>query len=99
MNRHLLILGIALFSFNVFAASCPNGYTQIGTQQEETETAIIIHPVCKLKTPNAYIQYCQEQNRIEVKLCNYPKKTTEAFRQCLAKVRNDFDACMQASGN
>jgi hypothetical protein len=41
---------------------------------------------------------CKQQNRAEVKLCNYPEKEPQALRECLATARNNFDACKQACG-
>jgi len=38
-------LGV-FFSAPAQAEGCPLGYTQVGTQKEETATAIITHPVC-----------------------------------------------------
>jgi len=45
---------------------------------------------------NACVQLCQEKNRIEVNLCNYPKKELPALTACLATARSNFDACRQA---
>jgi len=52
----------------------------------------------KAVSDNAIMQLCKEENRIGVKLCNYPEKEPQELRKCLADVRNKFDACMQASG-
>lgn len=47
---------------------------------------------------NACVQVCQQKNRQDVSKCNYPQKEPPAHRQCLATVKNNFDACMQACG-
>lgn len=52
----------------------------------------------KSTSGNACMQYCKDENRTAVKLCNYPEKEPQEVRQCLATARNNFDACMQACG-
>jgi len=52
----------------------------------------------KATSDNACMQYCKDENRTAVKLCNYPEKEPQELRQCLAAARNNFDACKQACG-
>lgn len=47
---------------------------------------------------NACVEMCKEQNRRAVKLCNYPEKEPKELRECLERVRANFDACMQPCG-
>ncbi len=47
---------------------------------------------------NLAAETCKANNRSEVRACNYPKRTVEATRLCLQQARQNFDACMQASG-
>jgi hypothetical protein len=44
---------------------------------------------------NACVQVCQQKNRRDVQICNYPAKEPQALKECLATVRSNFDACMQ----
>ena len=49
-------------------------------------------------SPNANVALCQEQNRNDVRWCNYPKREVQATRECLQQARQNFDSCMQSSG-
>jgi hypothetical protein len=55
--------------------------------------------VAAVYAASACMQVCQEKNRAEVQLCNYPEKETAALRECLDTARKNFDACKQACGN
>jgi hypothetical protein len=47
---------------------------------------------------DACMDVCKQQNRADVRACNYPEKEPQALRECLATARNNFDACKQACG-
>lgn len=52
----------------------------------------------KATSDDSCMQLCKDQNRIAVKLCNYPEKEPQELRKCLAEARNTFDSCKQACG-
>jgi len=74
MRSRLALASIALgilagVPTHVQAGGCPPGTVQVGEQREETETAIIIHPVCKRAeakpatlTPAAH--FCKMKERV-----------------------------------
>ncbi len=47
---------------------------------------------------NLNVEICKANNRREVQACNYPKRETQATRECLADARSHFDSCMQDIG-
>jgi len=47
--------------------------------------------------PNAAVEFCQQQNRNDVRWCNYPKREVQETRECLQRARQKFDACMQGA--
>lgn len=50
------------------------------------------------KSPNAFCQTCQANNRAEVWSCRNPERTVEATRQCLATAKSNFDSCWSNYG-
>lgn len=101
-NNIWLLLAVfsILISLNNFASAqtvdpCQYGCPKSGCPQCPDEGGPINS---KATTDNACMQYCKDQNRTAVKLCNYPEKEPQELRQCLAAARNNFDACKQACG-
>jgi hypothetical protein len=70
----------------------------IGRQPIKIADGEASSPKSEIKSANACVQVCQATNRRDVNACNYPKRTVEETRECLATVRWNFDACMQACG-
>ncbi len=95
----LVTLCVGLLLTNVTVAQtvdpCQYGCPKSGCPQCPDEGGPI---ESKATSDNACMQYCKEENRTAVKLCNYPAKEPQEVRQCLATARENFDACKQACG-
>lgn len=90
------ITGILLnnFAFGQVVDPCQYGCPKSGCPQCPDEGG----PITKAESGDACMQYCKDENRNSVELCNYPEKEPQELRQCLATVRNNYDACKQACG-
>jgi hypothetical protein len=87
--------GISLSTFAQTVDPCQYGCPKSGCPQCPDEGGPISS---KATSDDACMQYCKDENRTAVNLCNYPEKEPQEHRQCLAAVRNNFDACKQACG-
>lgn len=67
--------------------------------REVVVTLLFASSVVAVYAATSCMEVCQQKNRTEVQLCNYPEKEPEALRECLATARRNFDACKQACGN